>query len=242
MTCELIAHPVSNTANWSIEPAGGRRDWMDQTPEKFAYRCLPLVMANHAGWIVRSPLTFSAIWNGKQDTRSVTLKFPDGEGMNMNQIRGHFGAGVITFSLPWLFRTSPGYGLWVRGPTNAIKDNLIPLDGIVETDWAPYSFTMNWRVMRRNTEVYFRKGDEIALLTPYPLALLESVQPRFESLDANPVLKQDFERFTADRAANIRKISETNQTSWSMDYMRGHRPDGTEVTAHRKAWQLRPFA
>ena len=31
---------------------------MDATEGRFAYRCLPLVMANQFGWIVRCPLTF----------------------------------------------------------------------------------------------------------------------------------------------------------------------------------------
>ncbi|HMZ02762.1 MAG TPA: DUF6065 family protein, partial [Burkholderiaceae bacterium] len=75
------------------------------------------------------------------------LKFsfnPEDLGPNKGQITSHFGSGILTFSLPYLFRTSPGYGMLVRGPTNCAKDGAAPLDGIVETDWAPYSFTMNW--------------------------------------------------------------------------------------------------
>ena len=33
-----------------IRPAEPRRDWMDETPEAFAYRCLPLNIANAHGW------------------------------------------------------------------------------------------------------------------------------------------------------------------------------------------------
>jgi hypothetical protein len=241
MTCKLMAYEVSSTAGWVIEPASGKRDWMDQTADKFAYRCLPLVMANQAGWVLRCPLNFSAVWNGKPLGSDTTLKFPDGEGPNVGQVRSHFGTGILTFSMPWLFRTSQGYGLWVRGPSNMPKDNVVALDGIVETDWNPATFTMNWKIMRRNVEVFFRKGDPICMLVPFPLDLLEAVEPEFRSLDEDETLKQDFYTFTAQRSGNIERLKAGGEGKWAMDYMRGHLPDGTPVAEHRKAFRLRRF-
>lgn len=241
MACFLKAFKVSSTEGWGLEPAAGKRDWMDQTTEKFAYRCLPLVMANQAGWVATCPLNFSANWNGKADMNAITLTFPDGEGQCKGHIKSHFGSGVLTFSLPWLFRTSPGYGLWVRGPTNGPKGDIVPLDGIVETDWTPYTFTMNWKMMRRNVDVYFKKGEPVCHLMPFPLALLEDVTPSFHEIDEDPVLKQDFYYFTSRRSANIQKIAKTYESNWAMDYMRGHMPDGTAVENHRKAFKLKEF-
>lgn len=241
MGCKLTAFEVSSTANWVIEPASGKRDWMDATPEKFAYRCLPLVMANQAGWVLRCPLNFTAKWNGGTRGADTVLTFPEGEGPNAGQVRSHFGSGIVTFSMPWLFRTSAGYGLWVRGPSNAPKDHVVALDGIVETDWNPASFTMNWKIMRRNTEVYFREGEPIALLVPFPLAMLEEVEPEFKTLDDDPQLKQDFYTFTAQRSGNLEKIGAGGKGTWAMDYMRGHLPDGTAVNEHRKAFKLARF-
>jgi hypothetical protein len=241
MPCTLTAYEVSSTEGWTIEPAPGKRDWMDATSDKFAYRCLPLVMANQAGWVLTCPLNFSATWNGKPDMTGVKLHFPQGEGKNAGQVRAHFGSGIITFSMPWLFRTSPGFGLWVRGPVNLPKDNLAPLEGIVETDWAPYTFTMNWKIMRRNSEVFFKKGEPVAMLVPFPLGLLEEVQPQFKSLDTDPTLKQDFFHFTARRSGNLEKLAAGKEGQWAMDYMRGHLPDGTEVSEHRKAFRLDRF-
>ena len=45
LTCYL--HP-----GWSprIRPAEPTRDWMTNTPKSFAYRCLPLNIANAHGW------------------------------------------------------------------------------------------------------------------------------------------------------------------------------------------------
>lgn len=241
MPLTLDAFPVSSTANWTLEPCKGSRDWMDQSIMKFAYRCLPLVMANQAGWLVTCPLNFSMVWNGSPDRTGLSLHFPQGEGVNAGQIRSHFGMGIVTFSMPWLFRTSPGFGLWARGPSNWPRDGVAPLDGIVETDWAPYSFTMNWKVTRPNFVIDFKKGDPVALLVPFALQHLEEFEPRERAIANDPTLSADYDAFNQGRAAALQRLQTTNEAVWSMDYMKGHKPDGTVVTEHRKAFKLREF-
>jgi hypothetical protein len=241
MPCTLTAYRVTDTTDWTISPAPGKRDWMDASAHKFAYRCLPLVMANQVGWVVGSPINFVANWNGKQDIRAVSVRFPDGLHHANRGISSHFGHGILTISIPWLFRTTPGYGLWVRGPTNMFKENIHPLDGIVETDWAPYTFTMNWKITKRNTDIFFRKGEPVCMLVPVPMGLPEEVEPRFADIDEDQQLKYDFFQFTSRRSGNIIKIAETDQPQWSMDYMKGHLPDGKEVNTHRRAFKLAEF-
>ena len=63
-------------------------------------------------------------------------------------VSSNFGYGIVTWYLPYLFRTSPGYNLWVRGPVNSPKDGIVPLEGLVETDWAEATFTVNWKITR----------------------------------------------------------------------------------------------
>src|SRR5580700_12229942 len=45
----LIAYSVERGIEISLEPAPSGRDWMDVAPQRFAYRCLPLLLANQAG-------------------------------------------------------------------------------------------------------------------------------------------------------------------------------------------------
>lgn len=241
MSLILDAFPVSSTDNWTLEPCKGSRDWMDGSIMKFAYRCLPLVMANQAGWMVTCPLNFTMVWNGGVDRTGLSLHFPQGEGVNAGQIRSHFGMGIVTFSMPWLFRTSPGFGLWVRGPGNMPRDAIAPLDGIVETDWAPYSFTMNWKVTRKDFVIEFKKGDPVALLVPFQLDALEQFEPRVRSVESDPTLAADYDAFNKGRSAALAKLQATSEAAWSMDYMKGHKPDGTIVTEHRKAFKLKEF-
>ena len=60
---ELTAFRVAETA-LEIETGDQRREWMDETPDRFAYRCLPLLIANQAGWDLLCPTKFWLRWDG----------------------------------------------------------------------------------------------------------------------------------------------------------------------------------
>ena len=69
-----------------------------------------------------------------------------------------FGQGVLPFHIQGLFRTPPQWNLWVGGSPNRFKDAIQPLTGIIETDWSPYTFTMNWRFTRPGQWISFEEG------------------------------------------------------------------------------------
>jgi hypothetical protein len=142
----LKAYSLGAVDDWAIEAASPKRDWMDETFKKIAYRCLPLIAANQMGWVVRCPANLTATWSGKPDNHGVRIAYEADSAHLAGIAISHFGGGVLTFVLPWLFRTSPGFGLVLRGPTNESKDHAFPLDAVIETDWSPYTFTMNWRL------------------------------------------------------------------------------------------------
>ena len=124
--------------------ASSQRAWMDPTSERFAYRCLPLVIANQLGWDILNPVPLRARWLGGSAPTDVQVEAL-GDSQLGNWAGGHFGEGVLTFSVGYLFRTPPGIRLLVTGPLNSPKPNIYPLSGVVETDWTHASFTMNYR-------------------------------------------------------------------------------------------------
>src|SRR5438094_1905443 len=73
-------------------------------------------------------------------------------------------------------------------PTNSSKDGIAPLNGIIETDWAHSTFTMNWRFTRACT-VEFAIGEPICLFFPIQRGVLEMLRGEFRMLEAN----QEFE-------------------------------------------------
>lgn len=53
---------VLSAGDIDIRPASNRREWMDATPDRYAYRCLPLSIANAHGWVICCGGV--SVWNG----------------------------------------------------------------------------------------------------------------------------------------------------------------------------------
>ena len=223
------------------EPAPIPRAWMDAAHQRHPYRCLPLVIANQCGWVLRCPTGFSAYWYGGPGKEDVELRFdtPD------NRIVTHFGSGVITFTIPFLFRTPPGINLWVKGPANWIKDGVQALEGVVETDWLASTFTMNWKITRVCEWVRFEKGEPFCMLVPVPRGLVESLAPRLEPLTTNPLLREQYQKWEESRSGFLGGLTARDPGAvaqgWQKDYFQGKTPDGKSFDSHQTRLCVKPF-
>lgn len=214
-----------------IVPGRATRDWMDNTNQRFAYRCLPLSIANGMGWEVVSPVRLTAVWNGKQDLDAIDVKVDsDDEYWHGHRLASsHFGHGILTFQTGHLFRTPPGIGLWARGAPNWPKDGIWPLDGIIETDWLAFTFTMNWQFTRPG-EVVFEKDEPFCFITPIAYRGLEDVVPEIRPIGEDEELARQNKVWSDARSDFNRKLAEgdpdTIRLGWQKWYMRGVSPEG----------------
>jgi hypothetical protein len=227
-----------------IRPAPTERDWMNESTERFAYRCLPLNIANAYGWQIHARWGFEAEWLGGAHPDAVRVT-PDA-GSTAPAI-GHFGGGTLTFHVPCLFRTEPGFDLMVQGPINAPKDAIAPLTGIIETDWAPYTFTMNWRFTRAKQKVRFKRGEPFCHIFPIRRGDIERFDPNCSELSEHPELEDEMEAWKESRGALIESLKEPGASardSWQRLYFRGLDPKGQKVPAveHRTRLKLKSFA
>ena len=241
---KLIAYQLEDH-NLEIRPAPLERDWMDQTNQRFAYRCLPLNIANAHGWELLTPSGFTAWWSGSPAKNAVEF-LPD-PGEATTPAVSHFGHGVLTFYLPCLFKTEPGFDLFVTGPLNRPKDGIAPLSGIVETDWSPYSFTMNWMFTRKHTEVHFAAGEPYAHIFPVARGALERIEPEIRLLSEEPEMEREYKSWSASRLhfnADLEKEgSEAQRERWQKSYFRGYKPSGApSPEPHQSRLRLRNFA
>lgn len=228
-----------------IRPAPVDRDWMDDTPERFAYRCLPLNIANAHGWELHCSSGFSAFWKGGRELGAIDI-VPDEP--DRPAAVSHFGSGVLTFHVPCIFRTEPGYDLMVQGPVNRPRHGIAPLSGVVETEWSPFSFTMNWCFTKPGSMIRFEKGEPFCHVFPVKRGELESVQPELRLLSEDPELRQQHEYWKENRNrfnAELKQPgSDAQAEKWQRQYYRGLAPDGEPGAPedHRTRLRLRPFS
>lgn len=239
---ELLAIRISS-APMEIRPARREREWMDTEAGRFAKRCLPLLIANQSGWELLNPVGFDAIWDGADSLEAVRIS-PHVPGEQPG-VLSHFGSGIITWNLPYLFRTPPGWNLLARGPANRPKDGISALEGVIETDWTCTPFTMNWKFTRPGQVVAFEQAEPFALLVPTRRGELESFEPSIRGADAAPDAYVRFQRWSQSRASFNREVaipgSSAQRESWQRHYMLGVDIDGVPAPAHQMKLRIRPF-
>jgi hypothetical protein len=227
-----------------IRPAPATRAWMDATPESFAYRCLPLNIANAHGWEILTPSGFTAGWTGGDGLDAILIAGDAGSEAPAISV---FGRGGLTFHVNFLFRTPPGYDLFITGPINRPKDGIAPLSGIVETDWAPFTFTMNWMFTRPNMLLRFEEGEPFCHVFPVRRGEIEAMDTQMRDLASDPELKAQYETWSKSRNTfndELKKPgSQAQAMKWQKHYYRGQDAAGQDagIEDHRTKVRVKPF-
>jgi len=224
----------------TIRAAPQTRLWMDGVIDNHAYRCLPLSIANSYGWDILAPFGFSAQWSGEPNPRTLVLRCDDGSIPPANRVASHFGYGIVTFQLAYLFRTEPGWDLIASGPFNRPKDGVAALTGVIETDWLSFPFTMNWQMTRPGT-VRFERDEPICTIFPVRRETLPSVEPEIVALDDHPAVKAQVQEWGARRAQLMRELHASPRAlkdAWTRDYFVGRMPDGSPIPDHQTKLKL----
>jgi hypothetical protein len=228
-----------------LVPAPPERAWMDSYVSRHPYRCLPLSIANSNGWLVLCPVPLEVEWTGGAEVEALTVRSSKplpGNRPLKHFATSNFGHGIVTLHTDYLFQTPPGWDLMATGPLNAPKYNSYPLSGIIETDWLPYPFTMNWRMISPG-KMTFEEGEAFCFIFPIPKQALLDTQPEILRLDDDPELKRQHESFRNSRDEFFKKMAEGDSDAirqgWQRYYFTGRHPDGTRVEGHVNKLRLK---
>jgi hypothetical protein len=243
----VIAYRVGQQFDMKLAVAASNRTWMNQTNSQFANRCLPMRIAGQAGWFILNDRLVRAKWSGGTSPKDVLI---ENTGSAPYAAISHFGEGILTFSIPFLFRTAPGVSMLFRGPANMPKDGIAALEGLVETDWAVASASVNWKFTRPNIWVEFDRDEPICMIVPQQLDSLERVRPCIRDIGENDELNRSHECWRQ----NCRDFNERLRTrepeavklGWQRFYFRGGAPHSgsdqiPEAGAHRNRLRLMEF-
>jgi hypothetical protein len=153
----------------------------------------------------------------------------------------------VTWTIPYLFRTESGYNLLARGPANMPKDGATALDGIIETDWLPYPFTMNWKITRPMRTVRFEKDEPICMIVPTKRGELERFEPQILNLQSDAKLHESYSAWHEARLEKIRSSPQTRKATepnprMQGNYVRGEGILGERAMEHQNKLDIRAFS
>lgn len=244
-----------------LRPAPRRRGWMDETPHSMAYRCVPLAVANEHGWEMLSPVSFEATWSGGAAAADLQIRIAeedaalaaDAVGANGQPTAGarfgplafvdsHFGCGILTFNPMVILRTPEGFNLWLGGPVNRFKDGIQAMSALIETDWMPYTFSVNWKITRPNTVVRFERGEPFCSFFPVPRGLVAACEPQVMALSKAKEIHDNY-RWAIARRQLDSNLAEREQDIFQGWYAKGELPKRGAGSAkvHENHITVKPF-
>ena len=161
-----------------------KRDWMDDTYNKHAYRCLPLSVANVNGWEMQLQQDVVVEWEGGNNVPKVL----EGEIFEGRPIVIPSIIGIISFTTGWVIGTEKGYDTMIGGSPNYFIDGAAPLTASIPSSWWPDEFNMNWKITKIGEPVIFPKGMPFMFFNIYKNDLLESCKIEVSNMWDNPDL------------------------------------------------------
>ena len=153
--------PVAN-----IEPLSAKRDWMEATFDKHAYRCLPVTLTNQLGWAISFPEDITFMWDGQISTSGEHVKVLAGE----KYIQTGRGQATVSFETGLVFRTSENYSLLTYNVPNMFMEGVSPYTTIISSSFFEGPLPVAWKITKAFVPITIKANQPVAAVFPISLA------------------------------------------------------------------------
>lgn len=154
---------------FDIYPMSIKRDWMDQTSEKHAYRCFPVTQANVVGFGISCKEDIEFIWDGVNDQTGDRVQIFKPE-------RAYSGRGQSSVSIDTglIFRTDQNVSILSINPVNYFSDEFETMSNVISTSFYDNPLPLAIKIKKANEKITIKAGTTIATLIPISLTELNN--------------------------------------------------------------------
>jgi hypothetical protein len=182
----LNAYKVSDfSAN--IVPLSAKRNWMDETTHKHAYRCFPLTLSNQVGWGLSFPEDITFMWDGITSTYPDNVKVLQGE-KYCETGRGH---ATINFKTNLRFVTDKNYSLLSFPVPNSFTDGASAVTSILSTSFFEGPLPVAWKITRPFVPITIKANEPFIAIMPISLTDLNNSTVNLDEERNAPLIKRD---------------------------------------------------
>ena len=201
---------VTSPEAFSIEPLSVVRKWMDDTPEKHAYHCFPVTLANTVGWAISAKSDIKFIWDGINDTSSDHVKILEGEHIAYT---GR-AQSTVSFITGLIINTEKDLSFLTVNPQNYFYEDFEVMSSVISTSFYPHPIPIAIKVKTPNKEITIKAGEPIAALIPISLGALKDTVINVDDYVQDPA-KAEAARVYGEAA---QKVNSSGQwTDWYRD-------------------------
>jgi hypothetical protein len=211
-----------NNSFVNFHPLSIKRNWMDNTVEKHAYRCFPVSSANLVGWTFSYPEDIVFIWDGISDTYSHHVKILKGN-KYVNSDRSN---ATISFNSNLYLRTEDDISIMVMPVPNQFIAGTNCFTTILSPSILKAPIPVAWMITMPNIEITIPANTPIASIIPISLKELEntSVNLNYSNFD------EKHHKFLEEYSIGSRE--KVLQNKWSNFYRDGVDHNGNQIGKH----------
>jgi hypothetical protein len=153
---------------FNLKPMSVKRDWMDKTSERHAYRCFPVTQANVIGWSLSCSQDIVFTWDGLNDQTPDHVKIS-------NPASGYGGRGQSSISLDTglVFKTNSDVSIWTIHPVNYFNDDFETMSNLISTSFYDKPLPLSIRAKKANIETIIKAKTPVATIIPISLTNLD---------------------------------------------------------------------
>jgi hypothetical protein len=155
---------------FNIAPMPIKRDWMDVTSEKHAYRCFPVTQSNVIGWNIFCTTDIEFIWDGINDQTPDHIKIlqsPPGS-------YGGRGQSSISLQTGLIFRTDKNISMFTINPVNYFSNEFETMSSLMTTSFYDNPLPLSIKAKLANKNILIQSGTPLATIIPISLSELNN--------------------------------------------------------------------
>jgi hypothetical protein len=172
---------------FDIQPMSIKRDWMDATSEKHAYRCFPVTQSNVIGWSLSCSTDIEFIWDGANDQTPNHVQIFSPKGAYSGR-----GQSSISLDTGLVFKTDKTVSLFTINPVNYFSDEFETMSSLISTSFYDNPLPLAIKAKLANKRVVIRSGTPVATIIPISLSELNGT-----NIEVVTYQDQDRKRFAA---------------------------------------------
>ncbi len=152
-----------------IEPMSIKRDWMNNTSEKHAYRCFPVTQANVIGWNIKCEKDIEFEWDGINDQTNQHVEIFSPKNSYASR-----GQSSISLETGLVFRTDKDVSVWTINPVNYFSEDFETMSSLISTSFYNNPLPLAIKAKKANQRVIIKTGTPIATIIPVSLTNLNN--------------------------------------------------------------------
>ena len=158
-----------NGSIFEISQMSVKRNWMDETSERHAYRCFPVTQANVVGWSLSCTEDIVFTWDGTNDQTPDHIKITSPSGAYAGR-----GQSSISLNTGLVFRTANDVSLWTINPVNYFDNDFETMSNLISTSFYDSPLPLAIKARNANVETRIIAGTPVATIIPISLTNLNN--------------------------------------------------------------------